>query len=103
VHIYSLLRLSSCLSSSRLFVIIQSLMGVKAGLVSAVLLSTAWLARGLVSPNKTVKVLDIGKVVLFGIFQSLIIAHPGFHTHRHSITKQEKQCTGTENGVVANG
>jgi hypothetical protein len=50
-----------------LFVIIQSLMGVIVGLIAATLVSAVLLARNLVSPNKTIKVLDIGTVVLFGV------------------------------------
>lgn len=48
------------------YVVIERIAGIMPGLVSAALLSVALLFRDIISPNRTVKILDIGTVILFG-------------------------------------
>src|SRR5580700_2769603 len=50
-----------------LFVVIQRLMGVTAGLVSSTIVSAALLGRSLMNPHKSVKILEVGTVILFGV------------------------------------
>ena len=48
------------------FVIVERLVGVPAGLVGATITAAGLLARDAISRNKTTKVLEVGTVLLFG-------------------------------------
>jgi len=48
------------------YVVIERITGIMPGLVSAAVVSVALLLRDIISPNRTVKILDIGTAILFG-------------------------------------
>jgi hypothetical protein len=48
------------------FVIVERLAGVKAGLVAAAMTSAALLIREVISRKKTIKILEVGTLLLFG-------------------------------------
>lgn len=48
------------------YVVIERLAGIMPGLVSAAIISALLLLRDITSPTRTVKILDIGTVILFG-------------------------------------
>ena len=49
-----------------LFVVIERIWGIKAGLVSATVVSAALVARDRISRNRSVKILELGTMALFG-------------------------------------
>jgi hypothetical protein len=48
------------------YIVIERLAGVSPGLISAAIVAVILLMRDAISPNRTVKILDIGTVILFG-------------------------------------
>jgi hypothetical protein len=48
------------------YVVIERIAGIMPGLISAAIVAVALLLRDIISPKRTVKILDIGTTVLFG-------------------------------------
>ncbi len=48
------------------YVVIERIAGIMPGLVSAAIVSFLLLLRDIISPSRTVKILEIGTVILFG-------------------------------------